>query len=413
MNRIEELKYKAFAGRLRSNILTQLDLDRDSYNMTVNCTFEGTDAIMHMTVDSAFPPVVVEYSERLPPIHIFEDVERKLSNSLAACLNGKLRHAIASKHVEDSDYVIILVDGNNLAHRARHVYKLSYQGRNVSILYGVLRSLATLYKKYSPYRIVVCFDGGIPASRRELVPSYKINRHVDDADDHALTSKQIDELLLWLPKFGIFTSQAKGYEADDLIAAWVNYLPTLYSTHPMMQDQKLLIVSGDKDMYQLVDNGVDVVDPMAKTLVTLDNFERVTGVPKESYLLYKALVGDESDNIPGIKGIGPILASKLVHNYPTITRLRLGLLNSDSFPTKEYDYIQRAGGIKYILNTLTCIDLKEHVPDDFDLVFFDDITWKAAETELLTLGFVSLVHDDQFRDMVRNNIERHGLVGLK
>lgn len=401
-SRLNELKQKSFVAQLPPSIRHELKVT--GYDLYV--TYEvGEEPKIKVIFDLAFPSATIELTEDMPPIQ--EITPEKYGMLLGNVLNNRLASIWKGVQTHMS-YTTVLVDGNNLAHRAKHVYKLSHHGLDTSILYGVLRSLTVMYKKFSPYRIVVCFDDGIPAQRKEL-SFYKSNRHVDETEEYLLTREQIAKLASWLPNFGFITSKVKGYEADDVIAAHTRKLIALIS-----EPKKILVVSGDKDMYQLVGPKVDVSDPMNDLLVTVDNFESITGIPLKSWLLYRALVGDSSDKIPGVVGIGPVMAKKLVGEHPTSLELHQAL-RKGSVSSRATELIAEAGGMSAIYATLNCINLQRCQPDDKELftgsIIPAGMVWKEVEVELMQLGFVSLLNDDMFRDMVIKFSNRHGMIG--
>lgn len=407
ITKLDELKYKSFCNKLRQHI--NLAVNGHTFAADVTFIIDDRNApCAKIVIDSAFPPLTQEYIEALPLPRDLEGMAPRIAQIFSAAINQKLKIAISDQYASEKQYMVILVDGNNLAHRCKHVYRLSYQGQDTSIQYGVLRSLTAIWKKFNPYRIVVCFDQGFPAKRRELVPSYKISRHKDESDDYLVTREQISMLYDFLPRFGIFTSRLEGYEADDLIAQYCSYLQTFYQK----ESQRTLVVSGDKDLYQLVSERVDVSDPMKLQLVTTQNFEEITGVPSQSYLLYRSLVGDDSDEVPGVYGIGPVKAANIIKKYPTLTALRLGLLKH-SVP--ELNSFELKSLMKLIKDTYECIDLHSDFaqPELINLWYIEEpLKWKTVEAELLLRGFTSLVTDSLFREMVQTFNGRHGLVGI-
>lgn len=410
---LDKLKYISFLKKLAPYVNQAL---ADPFSSKVELTYVNgeDDHAVKVSYESAFPPASIEFTEGLPKLNELEGIERRFGNAIGHTIIAKLR----SIKRTDVEYTVILVDGNNLAHRARHVYKLSHLGQDTSILYGVLRSLAGYYKRFKPYRIVVCFDHGYPASRKQLVPTYKAGRAEAHAEDiewiEAL--RQLNKLYEWLPKFGIMTCKIEGYEADDLIAAYSSTVPNLFQG----DHQRVLVVSGDKDMYQLVNHSVDVCDPnsnLADRFVTVESFEQFVGVPQHSYLLYRALVGDDSDKIPGVKGIGPGKAKKLLATWPTVGELHLAYIRK-KLPETEHSLIADAGGLQgSIYPTLNCINLAHNQPTFEQLSAGSlippvvEFKWRDIETELIQLGFVSLANDDNFREMVKIFNQHHGLVG--
>lgn len=196
----------------------------------------------------------------------------------------------------------LLIDGTNMAHRARHAYQLSYRGRDTSVTYGVMRMLMALVKKHKPVGVVFAWDGGTPGFRRRLVPTYKTNRKRDDTDPSWISFlSQLNELERILPSTGVLQVRRRGIEADDLIAQAA-----------IMAVDDCLIISNDDDLLQCVDEGVSVLKPGKKDVVyDIDNFEELVGYPVYQFVAAKVLQGDSSDNIPGVHGIGPKTAQKI------------------------------------------------------------------------------------------------------
>lgn len=196
--------------------------------------------------------------------------------------------------------MVLIVDGNNTAYRALHTISLSFKGEDTSIIFGVLRMIQTMVKQHHPRSVIVCWDRGIPEYRRQLVPTYKAGRTKSDDVDWDAVYKQMDILCdLILPIHGVLTLSKQDCEADDL----------MYWASKMVCDRPYIVTSDD-DMLQAVDKRTSVIHPMKGKIITWDNFEREVGVPPHLYVSYKTLVGDSSDNIPGVKGIGPKTAPK-------------------------------------------------------------------------------------------------------
>lgn len=172
-----------------------------------------------------------------------------------------------------------------------------------------LRMLRSVLRDHVIGRVVVMWDGGIPAFRREVFSEYKAKRlvSVDDPESSARRAVfEADQALLKrvLPYLGVDQRQADGWEADDLLAFWA-----LRTRTPCM------IYSGDRDMYQLVSSRVSVLDPRLRTVITPRNFRELTGLLSPSrWLLYRVLTGDGSDGIPGVGGVGKT-RGKLIANH--------------------------------------------------------------------------------------------------
>jgi len=203
----------------------------------------------------------------------------------------------------------LLVDAQNLAHRARHAYNLSFHGKDTSVTYGVIRMLMALLHKYKPTSVLFAWDGGTPGFRRRLVSSYKSNRSGRELDSTwQAFLDQMHELEQILPHTGIMQVRRRGIEADDL----------LYHASRMVEGHNL-IVSTDDDMLQCVNDKVDVLHPgKVDKITTLLNFERSVGYPVYKYVASKVLQGDGSDNVPGVLGIGPKTVKALLKHSDVV-----------------------------------------------------------------------------------------------
>lgn len=232
----------------------------------------------------------------------------------------------------------LIVDASNMAYRARYAYNLSHNGRDTSVTYGTIRMLMALAHECKPEAMIMCFDGGRPRYRSLMVPQYKANRTHDNDDTYVEYVQQVVELRRMLPYFGVLCVRRDGIEADDL----------MYHASRMLSDS--IIVSNDDDMLQAVNDDTAVMKPGKKgnTLVTAVNFKEIAGVDAAHYLVAKALLGDSSDNIPGVIGVGPVTASKLfAPGYLDTT------LVNDALRARIHEFLD--GGTAD--NVLACIDM--------------------------------------------------------
>lgn len=235
--------------------------------------------------------------------------------------------------------MVILVDGNNMAHRARHAYNLSYRGADVSVMYGVVRMLQTLVSKHRPDACVVCWDGGTPAFRKRLVPSYKAHRHKAEDPSYPDFIRQLDDLREILPFFGVLSVWRRGIEADDL----------LYQASRLIWGHSLIVTS-DQDLLQAVTKTVSVLVPSKNLVLELDEMD----VPPDLFVEWKTWQGDSSDGVPGVVGIGPKTATKIVFDEPISDRLQA---RADAFfqsgrYNEAYDCMdlsQDRSGARYVL----------------------------------------------------------------
>lgn len=228
---------------------------------------------------------------------------------------------------------VLLVDGDNLAHRCRHVFNLTNKGKDVSVLFGFLKVLQANARKFKANAILIAWDQGAPSYRRKRIPSYKANRSRDDDDTWEEFLLQKDELMDILPYFGVVSVSNWRTEADDLL------YHTSRVVHP---DWHCIVMSNDKDLLQAVDYHTSVVNGKDE-LINLKNFEAEVGVQRKHYLVYKALIGDSSDNLPGAFGIGEVTAKKLVAAYDGSTA---GMINAANGNNPEGKWMTDSVGEK-------------------------------------------------------------------
>ena len=204
---------------------------------------------------------------------------------------------------------VLLIDGLNLFFRNFAMMNfVNEAGVHIGGLGGFLRSLGSLINQIQPTAVYVVFDGvGSSTNRKNLLPEYKSGRHThritnweifDDLDDeHNSKIEQIVRLVHYLRCLPVRTISIDKAEADDIIAYYSKYLPKEYNS-------KVIIVSSDKDFIQLVDKNVTVFRPMEKTFYQKQTVQDKFNVLAENFILYKTLLGDSSDKIAGIKGLG-------------------------------------------------------------------------------------------------------------
>lgn len=224
----------------------------------------------------------------------------------------KLRGSKLSSLDEESDIdrftdTAIIFDGNNLAHKCRHTFNLSYQGQDTSVVYGVLKVIQATVRTYPNVSLIaVCWDYGVPSYRKEASEEYKSKRSHDGDDTYEDFIRQLTILDKALPDMGVLSLRLPNCEADDLMAA----LASLTSG-----DCLNVLISSDADLLQCVNYHTVVNADSKKPNITLDNFEARVGVAKSNYLTFKAMKGDSSDNLSGIAGVGESTAKKLIDAY--------------------------------------------------------------------------------------------------
>lgn len=207
---------------------------------------------------------------------------------------------------------LLLIDGNALMHRAFHAIPLftTSKGFPTNVIYGFFSILQKAITDFKPSHLIVCFDTPKPTFRNDLLKEYQMQRPVID-DNFKI---QIPHLKDALDKADVFHVEKDGYEADDLIGTLARKFKE--------KSIKVLILSGDKDILQLVNESVSVANPQgglsSVKLYTVDEVRKKFNLEPEQIPDLKGLMGDASDNYKGAKGIGPKTAEKLLLEYKTV-----------------------------------------------------------------------------------------------
>jgi DNA polymerase-1 len=206
---------------------------------------------------------------------------------------------------------IYLIDGSAYIYRAYHaIAPLSNSsGLPTHAVYGFTTILRRIIRERQPQCLAVAFDTRGPVFRHKLYPEYKANRP-PMPDDLAV---QIPYIRKIAGSYNILSLEHDDQEADDLIASVTRRLTA--------QGCRVVIVSGDNDLLQLVSDSVSMWDPMSDRTMTPETVKKKYGLDPDQLLDYFALTGDSSDNIPGVPGVGPKTAEKLIKQYATLEGL--------------------------------------------------------------------------------------------
>jgi len=211
-------------------------------------------------------------------------------------------------HTMNAPADIVLVDGSSYLYRAFHALPplTSSSGEPTGALLGVLNMLLKFLKDYAPTRIAVVFDAPGRTFRDDLYAQYKAHRPPMPDDLRA----QIEPLLSAVRALGLPMLRVAGVEADDVIGT--------LARRSVERGWRVLISTGDKDMAQLVDGHVSLINTMNNTVLDRAGVKAKFDVYPEQIVDYLALVGDSSDNIPGIDKVGPKTAAKWLERYRSL-----------------------------------------------------------------------------------------------
>ncbi len=209
---------------------------------------------------------------------------------------------------------LLLFDANSLVHRAFHALPpmTNSEGEPTNALYGLSSILLKLWREERPDYAAACFDRPEPTYRDKEYAAYKAQRPptADDLLPQIISARDL------FPKFGVKTFEKAGYEADDLIGT----LATRFKDEP---DVRVVILTGDRDTLQLVEGDKVVVRIPLKGISETMTYDEASvkekfGLAPKQMIDYKALVGDPSDNIKGVPGIGPKTAVDILRKFGNI-----------------------------------------------------------------------------------------------
>ena len=222
---------------------------------------------------------------------------------------------------------IYLIDGHSLCYRAYYAIRelSTSKGMPTNAIYGFINILRKLIREYEPDMLAIAFDTKMPTVRHKKYKEYKEHRK-PMPDDLISQMPRIKEVI---EAYNIPMCQKEGYEADDIIAT--------LAKEAKEEGFSVTIVTGDKDALQLVDKKIKVLSPhpMGDKLYDAKGVEEKYGVGPRQMVDLMALIGDSSDNIPGVKGIGKVTAAKLIKEYGSLEGIYENIDNVSSEATKK------------------------------------------------------------------------------
>src|SRR3954470_18716944 len=260
---------------------------------------------------------------------------------------------------------LVLVDGSSYLYRAFHALPpfTNSRGEPTGAVFGVLNMLAKFLKDYDPGRIAVVFDAPGKTFRDELFAEYKAQRPPMPDDLRA----QIEPLFEAVRGLGLPILRESGVEADDVIGT--------LAVAAAKQNMSVLISTGDKDMAQLVSPNITCINTMSGTVLDRAGVKAKFDVFPEQIIDYLALVGDSSDNIPGIDKVGPKTAAKWLGKYSTLDAL---VANAASVEGKVGENLRAGLGTLELARKLATIRTDIPLP-----VSLEELKRKPPEIETL------------------------------
>jgi DNA polymerase-1 len=305
----------------------------------------------------------------------------------------------------------VILDGNSYIHRAYHAipHLTDSKGNVVNAVFGFMKMLKKIISEENPSHICVAFDNKKPTFRHEYYSEYKAHRKETDAE----LKSQFARLFKVLRALKIKHIDIAGYEADDIIAT--------IAKAASGKKMPVTIVTSDKDIYQLINKNVVVEDGMRGAKYNEEKLEEKFGVAPEQMIDYLALIGDSSDNLPGVRGVGPVTAQKLLKDHGNLdsiycnlekikpnVRQKLEASKDDAYKTQYL--VRLVDNIELPFNIESCLwegpdslKLKEELEElNFKSLMSD---WLKAESVRIQTS-VKVIRDRKaLEELLRKNTE--------
>ncbi|CAH7487002.1 DNA polymerase I [Vibrio chagasii] len=306
------------------------------------------------------------------------------------------------------DNPLILIDGSSYLYRAFHAYPGTMSNGDIptNAVYGVVNMLRSMMRQFASDRIAVIFDAKGKTFRDDMYPEYKANRPSMPDDLRC----QIEPLHNVIRAMGLPLISIPGVEADDVIGT--------LASQASKAGMPVLISTGDKDMAQLVDDNVTLINTMTNVVMDREGVIEKFGIPPELIIDYLALMGDKVDNIPGVPGVGDKTATALLQGIGSIEKLyqnlddiaALGFRGSKTMAKKLIDNKDNAE-MSYQLATIKLdVELEETPeslvktqPNTDELIkLYGQLVFKSWLNELLE-GGTGVVEADEKSGAVRSS----------
>lgn len=285
--------------------------------------------------------------------------------------------------MSDKRRTFAVIDGNSLMHRAFHAVPPTMNapdGRPTNAIFGFLNMFLKMIDAFNPDGVVVAFDKGKPRVRMEMLPQYKAQRPPMDPDLHA----QFPMIMELLAALNVPILQSEGWEGDDILG-----------TMARLGEEAgcdMLLVTGDRDMYQLVTEHVNVVstrkglsDVAIMTPESVDDLYH--GITPALVPDFYGLKGDTSDNIPGVPGIGPKKASALIAQYGSLDEV---IAHADEVKGKMGENLRAHIDDALLSRKVATIRTDAPVELDFDETSFPAFSADEVSAALGTLGITAM-----------------------
>ncbi|MGC9031411.1 MAG: 5'-3' exonuclease [Minisyncoccia bacterium] len=282
------------------------------------------------------------------------------------------------------DKIFLILDSNSILHRAFHALPLltNKKGEPTNAVYGFLLIFFRAIKDLKPDYIVSCFDFPAPTFRHKEFKNYKIQRPPTPKE----LSLQIPKIKKVLESFNIVILEKEGYEADDLVGSLCKKFEDIFK----------IILSSDTDLFQLIDKNTNIyfVRNGFKNSILYDEkkFKEEFNFSPQQFIDFKAIKGDPSDNIPGVKGIGKKTAAHLLEQFQNLENLYFEIENKNcKIEEKLKNILLSQKDLAILSYSLVKLDKNVKIDNRMEDFSFPNFNPEKVKKTLNELGFKSLV----------------------
>ncbi len=290
---------------------------------------------------------------------------------------------------------VYLIDGSSYIFRAFFALPplSNASGLPTHAIYGFTNMTLKFLKTYRPEYLAVVLDAGRETFRNQIYQDYKSNRPEAPPD----LIPQFPYIRKVLEAMNVTVLELRGYEADDLIATAAKYFST--------QGTEVVIVSGDKDLMQLVADGVKLLDSGKDKWIGVDSVREKFGVEPDKVVEVMGLMGDSTDNIPGVKGIGEKTAIALIQKYHTLENLFDHLDELETTGLKGVERIRKAliAGKDAAFLSRELATVRTDVPIQVEL---EDLRYQGSRREKLQGLFTELEFTNLLKGLDSESTEK-------
>ena len=284
---------------------------------------------------------------------------------------------------------VLLIDGENILHQSFHKFEKlkSTDGKPSGAIFGFFKSLHMYIDRFNPKEVYITFDNGHSEFRDKLNPNYKGHRKNISIDYESLQLQkaEIMKILRYLRINYIFDkNKSYNYEGDDFLA---------YLVLKKFNNDKVTIVSSDKDFNQLISSSVKIFNPRKEQYVREDNCKDLFEYSPEETVDYLSLVGDKSDDIEGYPGMGPKKTRTFLDKYGSINNY---LKDHDDEKMKAvYEKNRQLIDLKWYINniTLKSLPIKRYKDKNIKLEKFKEICITYSLASFMTNNFIKVFQE--------------------